>query len=188
MSMKPDPKLLKRYGPVLALLVLILTLVGDRMAWSPTHTHTAGEGPHSEGSHLSPEQDHRMAIFHYNEGNKFLRQGNWKESVVQHKMALHHDKHLHPVYINLSNAYLTGEQYPEALKTLETLKSMKPEDPSLHYNLACYYSLTHQEAKSLEALQTALKLGYPKTEDVLTDPDLENLRATAEFQKWSDTL
>lgn len=186
--MNPYPKLLKRYGPILALIVLVLTLVGDQVMTPPRHSHNEDGHKPSEGSHLSEEQNQRMAIFHYNEGNKFLKKGNWKESVVQYKMALHHDKHLHPVYINLSNAYLKGEQFPDALQTLETLKTMKPDDAKLHYNLACYYSLTHQQAQSLESLQTAVEKGYIQTHDFQTDPDLENLRATEDFQSWSQTL
>ena len=125
-----------------------------------------------------------MAIFHYNEGNKFLNRGNWKEAVSNYKMALHHDKTLEEVYINMSNAYLKGHQYGEAKKTLDLFKTQAPQNPHLYYNLACYYSLTQQEDASLKALQQSIRLGYKNIESAQTDPDLANLRQTAEFQKW----
>jgi len=129
-----------------------------------------------------------MAIFHYNKGNKFLTKGDWKEAVGNYKMALHHDPDLNAVYINMSNAYLKGQQYEEAKKTLDTLQAKAPEDPHLYYNLACYYSLTHQETASLEALQQSIRLGYKNPDEAQSDPDLTNLRQTTEFQKWVKTL
>jgi predicted Zn-dependent protease len=130
----------------------------------------------------------RRPIFHYNEGNKFLTKGDWKEAVGNYKMALHHDPDLNAVYINMSNAYLKGQQYEEAKKTLDTFKVKSPENPHLHYNLACYYSLTHQEAASLEALQKSIHLGYKNPDEAQSDPDLANLRQTTEFQQWVKTL
>ncbi|NIQ02806.1 MAG: tetratricopeptide repeat protein, partial [Nitrospinaceae bacterium] len=139
---------------------------------------------HPDHRHKDPEKERRMGIYHYNEGNRFLKKGDWKEAVRNYKMALHHDKTLHPVYINMSNAYLKGEQYPEALKTLQALQAQAPRQPELHYNFACYYSLTHQEKAALESLKKAVSLGYSKPDDFQSDPDLENLRRTADFAEW----
>ena len=147
-----------------------------------------GQAPDPGTIPVDPEREHRMAIFHYNEGNKSLSKGNWKEAVGNYKMALHHDKNLNEVYINMSNAYLKGQQYPEAKKTLDKLKTQAPENPHLYYNLACYYSLTRQEEASLKALQQSIRLGYKNLKDVHTDPDLANLRQIPEFQQWAETL
>ena len=70
-----------------------------------------------------------------------MRKGSWEEAIQNYKMALHHDKTLFEVYINLSTTYLKNKKYQQAFKTLEELKSMQPRNPMLHYNLACYYSL-----------------------------------------------
>jgi len=146
------------------------------------------QAPDAGAIPIDPVREHRMAIFHYNKGNKFLSKGNWKEAVGNYKMALHHDKTLNEVYINMSNAYLKGQQYEEAKKTLGILKAQTPDNPHLYYNLACYYSLTHQETASLEALQQSIRLGYKNPESARTDPDLANLRQTPEFQQWVKTL
>ena len=204
----------KPYFLVLSVLVLVVTVVSDRYRplpkpmhreSDPSHKHDhshdhaeSSESPNSLDKAFSqapdpkaipadPEKEHRMAIFHYNEGNKFLSQGNWKEAVGNYKMALHHDKDLNEVYINMSNAYLKGQQYEEAKKTLDVLKTQAPENPHLHYNLACYYSLTHRETASLKALQQSIRLGYKNPADADTDPDLANLRETPEFQEWIKT-
>ena len=213
--MKDVPNKWKRYFLLLSIVVLVTTVLTDQYLTSSspndpgpdfshnhedTHNHDKtsksstsldeafNQAPDSDAVPFNPEKEQRMAIFHYNEGNKFLNQGNWKEAVANYKMALHHDKSLQEVYINMSNAYLKGKQYEEAKKTLDSLKVMAPKNPHLFYNLACYYSLTHRESASLEALQQAFRLGYKNREQSLTDPDLVNLRRTPEYQQWVKNL
>jgi tetratricopeptide (TPR) repeat protein len=213
--MKPLPNSWKPYFLLLSIAVLVVTVVSDQyrppsepMDHDSDHSHDPGHSHDHAGSSESPKsldeafsqapdpgalpidpvREHRMAIFHYNEGNKFLNKGNWKEAVENYKMALHHDKALNEVYINMSNAFLKGQQYGDAKKTLDALKVQAPDNPHLYYNLACYFSLVHQESASLEALQQSIRLGYKNRKDAHTDPDLANLRKTPEFQKWVKTL
>ncbi len=213
--MKPIPNSWKPYFLLLSVLFLVLTVVSDQYdpssktrdpvsSHSQDHDHSHdhaksskppkpldeafNQAPDPGAIPVDPVKEHRMAIFHYNEGNKLLRKGNWKDAVENYKMALHHDKGLNEVYINMSNAYLKGQQYPEAKKTLDLLKTQAPKNPHLYYNLACYFSLTHQEAASLESLQQSIRLGYKNRENAQTDPDLANLRQTSEFQQWVKTL
>ena len=205
----------KPYFLVFSVLLLVLTVVGDQYrspfkranhdsdsSHNHGHSHDHDESPKPSQTldeafsqapdpgaiPVDPVREHRMAIYHYNEGNKFLNKGDWKEAVRNYDMALHHDPALNAVYINMSNAYLKGQQYEEAKKTLDTLQVKTPKDPHLYYNLACYYSLTHQEAASLEALQQSILLGYKNRDDVQSDSDLANLRLTPEFQQWVKTL
>ncbi len=205
----------KPYFLVFSVLLLVLTVVGDQYRpplesadhdSEASHNHGHSHDPNASSESpktldeafsqapdpgaipVDPVREHRMAKFHYNEGNKFLNKGDWKEAVRNYDMALHHDPALHEVYINMSNAYLKGQQYEEAKKTLDTLKTQAPKNPHLYYNLACYYSLTHQETASLEALQQSIRLGYQNPNDAQTDPDLANLRQTPEFQQWVKTL
>ena len=207
--MKPMPESWKLAFPLLSVLLVVLTLAGDRLRTWPdsanldpslAHNHDAhsqhgdaldqafSQAPDPGAIPADPEKERRMGIFHYNEGNRFLRKGDWKEALRNYKMALHHDQTLSDVYLNMSSAYLQGQQYPEALKTLEILKTHAPDHPNLYYNLACYYSLTHQEAASLESLQKSLRLGYKSPDDARTDPDLANLRETEKFKQWVKTL
>lgn len=213
--MKYISKSWKPYFLLLSALLLVLTVVSDQYRSLPEPTNHNSGSSHNHGhSHdhagspesfntldkafsqapnpaaipFDPVREHRMAIFHYNEGNKFLNKGSWKEAVENYKMALHHDQTLNEVYINMSNAYLKGQQYEKAKKTLDTLKVKTPKNPHLYYNLACYYSLTRQEAASLEALQQSIHLGYKNHDDVQSDPDLANLRQTPEFQQWVKAL
>lgn len=215
-DMKPIPDSWKMYAPLLMILFLLLTLLGDHLQPPPDssvrnpvpESDPASSHSHDETSHLppvspekafsqapdpgavppDPEREHRMAIFHYNEGNRFLSRGEWQEAVRNYKMALHHDQAFKEVHVNLSTAYLKGQQYEDARKTLEALNQLDPGHPHLHYNLACYHSLTGNPEASLESLQQAMQRGYPRPGDVDNDPDLEHLRRTAEFRQWRKTL
>lgn len=214
-DMKRIPESWKPYIVLLSVIFLVLAVVGDQYRPAPepkdqdsdpshNHDHSHDSGDSSKSSDLldkafsqapdpgtlpiDPVRENRMAIFHYNEGNKFLNKGNWKEAVQNYKMALHHDKALDEVYTNLSNAYLKGQQFAEAKKTLDAFKVQAPENPHLYYNLACYFSLTHQEPASLEALQHSIRLGYKNHENIQTDPDLAILRQTPEYQQWVKAL
>ena len=148
------------------------------------HLHKKSHAGEGEIDYSNPKNQRRMGIFHYNEGNKFLNNGDWQEAERNYKMALHHDKTLYQVYINLSTAYLQGGAYSEALKTLEQLRSMQPENPMLHYNLACYYSLTGDNRSALESLKKATILGFKNKRQIESDSDLKNLRKNKEFLKW----
>ena len=184
----------------------ILIVIGDSKINKPTETPTVinkqnatqMHDEHEEGSggdhsddhvdHSDPVNQKRMGAFHYNEGNKFLHKKNIPEAVKNYKMALHHDPENQNFYINLSTAYMHGEMFEKAYETLITLKNKSPKNPLLHYNLACYYSLTNKIKSSRKALEYSTQLGFKNFNEILTDPDLEKLRGTTDFQNWFDSL
>jgi len=69
-----------------------------------------------------------------------------------------------------------------ALKILLQLSQMSPDQPQIHYNIACIYSKNREFTESIQWLERALDNGYGNWNLIESDPDLENLRATHEFQ------
>lgn len=199
--MNIPPHTVQRWLPFLVVVFMGLALFSDsprldspspasRTLQEGSGTQTPGglepmERTGLEGSKTDADKEHRMAIFHYNEGNGSLNRGEWQEAVRHYNMALRHDKHLHPVYINLSSAYLKGRRFDEALDTLNTLKSMQPDSPHLYYNLACYHALRGEPEQALEALKQAVKLGFKNTGEIRNDPDLAGLRRTEAYRRWA---
>ncbi len=180
---------MKKYFPVLLILTLILFFVTDHLKPDPSKDHDHQEhNEHDDMDHSDPENIRRMAIFHFNEGNKFLQQGKWDEAVKKYHKALNHNREFQETYINLSSAYLGAGKYDEALSTLKSLEKINPTAPLLYYNLACYYSLTENTPASLNALKKAVDFGYKSFQEIQTDPDLENLRTNAEFKEWFQSL
>jgi tetratricopeptide (TPR) repeat protein len=177
---------MKKYAPILLLLSIVLFFVTDHLKPGPSEEHDPSE--HSEADHSDPENIKRMAIFHYNKGNKSLQQGNWEAAEKNYQKALIHNKEFQEAYINLSTTYFRAKKFDEALNALRELEKINPSNPLLHYNLACYYSLTKQPEASLGALKNALDLGYKKFQAIQTDPDLENLRKDADFKTWFESV
>ena len=149
------------------------------------------EGSHNEGSHnegsngqniSQEEKEKRMGIFHYNEGNKSFKDGRFKEAIGNYKKALHHNKTFKEAAINLSTAYMKNLNFDEALETLKVGIALDSSNPHIHYNYACYYSLTGQPKASMKKLQEAIRLGFTNFKQIETDPDLEKLRQSPEFK------
>lgn len=85
-----------------------------------------------------------------------------------------------PDYIDcllyLGNAYTASGRYEDGLRIDKKLVKLKPEDPIVHYNLACSYSLVGSVDAALKELEIAIKLGYRDIHHMEHDKDLERLR------------
>jgi tetratricopeptide (TPR) repeat protein len=84
---------------------------------------------------------------------------------------------------------LLGEIYTrkgfieKGLEADRKLVDLRPDDPVVHYNLACDYSLLKMPEQSLEALQTSLRLGYRDFSWLEKDEDLDFVRQDERFRK-----
>ncbi|KAK1390947.1 PDZ domain-containing protein [Heracleum sosnowskyi] len=75
-------------------------------------------------------------------------------------------------------------KYEEALEKFESVLGSKPEynEASVaSYNVACCYSKLNQIQAGLSALEDALKSGFEDFKRIRTDPDLENVRKSENF-------
>jgi tetratricopeptide (TPR) repeat protein len=92
-----------------------------------------------------------------------------------------------PAYIEalqmLGDDYTRRGLYPEGLKIDQRLSLLRPDDAVVHYNLACSYSLTDQIELAFLALHAAISLGYRDFKAMDNDPDLDNVRQHAEYQR-----
>ncbi|KAG9151748.1 hypothetical protein Leryth_002036 [Lithospermum erythrorhizon] len=78
-----------------------------------------------------------------------------------------------------------NEKYEEALEKFESVLGSRPspdEASVASYNVACCYSKLNQIQAGLSALEDAMKDGYEDFKRIRTDPDLANLRTSADFE------
>lgn len=61
---------------------------------------------------------------------------------------------------------------------------IEPKDVSLHFNLACAYSMEEEKDKALYHLDQAIKNGFKDEEKIKTHDDLAFLRIQPEFEKY----
>jgi tetratricopeptide (TPR) repeat protein len=83
----------------------------------------------------------------------------------------------------LAEDYTRRERFVEGLRIDERLCQLRPQDPMVHYNLACSHSLTGQLDLAVEMLKKAFHLGYADFEAMAKDPDLKNIREHPEYKK-----
>ncbi len=84
----------------------------------------------------------------------------------------------------LGEAYTRKGFYKEGLKVDQRLVKLKPEDPIVHYNLACSLSLVGKVDEAMKELKKAVLLGYDDFSYILEDPDLENVRNSSTFEEF----
>jgi tetratricopeptide (TPR) repeat protein len=71
----------------------------------------------------------------------------------------------------------------EGLAVDEELARLAPENPTVHYNLACSLALLREPERALEALERAVGLGYDDLPHLLDDADLASLRKEPRFRE-----
>jgi tetratricopeptide (TPR) repeat protein len=86
--------------------------------------------------------------------------------------------------VSLGDAYTRKGFYNEGLEVDRKLVQLKPEDPVVHYNLACSLSLVGEVEQAFAELKKAVLLGYDDFSYILEDPDLENLRKHLQFKEF----
>lgn len=78
---------------------------------------------------------------------------------------------------------LAGGHDQEALRYAELAVILRPDDWRSQYNLACGYARTGELRKASKAIERSLENGLKNPDRILSDPDLANLYADADFRK-----
>ena len=82
----------------------------------------------------------------------------------------------------LAEAYTATGRVRDGLEVDFRLRSLCPQDGSIHYNLACSLSLCGQVEEALTTLKEAVKLGYTDWKWIIKDPDLQMVRSDPRFE------
>ena len=83
----------------------------------------------------------------------------------------------------IGDLYTRVGQYERGLETDRKLVQLCPEDSMVWYNLGCSLALVNRRGAALEALATAVQLGYRDHQWMEQDADLRSLRNDQQFQE-----
>lgn len=83
----------------------------------------------------------------------------------------------------LGHALTRLERYQEGLEVDRALVALCPDDPLVHYNLACSLALLARRDEAFSELERAVELGYAEPKHLLEDPDFANLRSDPRFEQ-----
>jgi tetratricopeptide (TPR) repeat protein len=76
----------------------------------------------------------------------------------------------------------TKGRLQDGLAIDKQLVSIRPDDPTAHYNLACRYALLKQAEQALGSLRKAVELGYRDFGFMEEDHDLDSIRKDPRFR------
>ena len=88
----------------------------------------------------------------------------------------------------LAHLYTETGQIDRGLRMDRKLVRLSPEDPTVHYNLACSLALKNRKSDALKSLQAAITFGYNDFVWMRHDPDLTNLQSYDGFTKLCNDL
>jgi len=98
-----------------------------------------------------------------------------------HAIALRHRGDDPEILAELGHALTRLGRYHEGLEIDHRLVRCAPDNPTVHYNLACSLCLCGQRAEALDALERSVELGYDDPDHLLADDDLAALRDDPRF-------
>jgi tetratricopeptide (TPR) repeat protein len=85
------------------------------------------------------------------------------------------------VALALGWCYKRTNRLAQAIDALDRALVHEPDNPLLHYNLACYWSLAGNAGRALAELRSALKLNPDLRTTIVGEPDFAKLRGLPEF-------
>ncbi len=85
--------------------------------------------------------------------------------------------------IALGETYTKKGRYKDGLRVDRHLAQLRPQDSTVHYNLACSYSLLKMSDSCLKSLTKALRLGYCDFAFMQGDQDLAFIREDPRYQQ-----
>src|SRR5512135_268391 len=88
------------------------------------------------------------------------------------------------VLIALGEIYTKKGFFEKGLLVDQKLSQLRPDNPIVHYNLACSLSLVGDVPNSFKAIKQAIRLGYDDFQYMVQDPDLTNLRRDERFERF----
>jgi tetratricopeptide (TPR) repeat protein len=75
-------------------------------------------------------------------------------------------------------------EFEEAVELFQDASEMAPTDPSIHFNLACCYSMIEEAELSYQHLQKAVEYGFDATKKIHSHTALAYLRTHPDFDSF----
>ena len=105
-----------------------------------------------------------------------------------HETALRHRPAQPELLSELGQVYTRLGRFAEGLAVDRELVTLVPDNPTVHYNLACSLALSGRPGEALDALEQAVRLGYDDDAFLESDEDLTSLRSEPRFLALVDVL
>ena len=88
----------------------------------------------------------------------------------------------------LGQNYFGQQEFDLAIESFNKALGINPDYATVHYNLACAYSLKNEKNLAIETLQKAITLDRSWIEYSKTESDFDNVRQSPEFQELINSV
>jgi Flp pilus assembly protein TadD len=120
-----------------------------------------------------------------NLGMVAMKQGRPQDAILYFSEAVQARPRNWSARVNLGIVLSQMGRKAEAIEQYKEVVRSEPDyNPSLYYNIACYYAVEGQSMRAMGWLQKAVSHGYDNWELMRTDPDLQNLRGLPEYREF----
>ena len=122
-------------------------------------------------------------------GNLYKRKGEFPKAVAAYQKALSFQSTYLPALNDLGLTYALRGDYEDAVSCFKKTITLQPNAPEAYYYLAGIYARQNKIADALQWLEQAVKKGFNDWELLKTDPNMENIKDSAYYQRLvtSDT-
>jgi tetratricopeptide (TPR) repeat protein len=166
-------------------------LVSKSAMEAPTHYNIGYElerrgelAPAKEAYLTSVSIDNTSTLTHNNLGMVAMKQNRPEDALKHFRDAVKTKPDNWDARVNLGIVLSQLGRKGEAVVQYEKVVMNNPDyNPSLYYNIACYYSVEGQVEEGMKWLQGAIDHGYNNWALIKTDPDLQNLRKLPGFSR-----
>lgn len=111
-----------------------------------------------------------------------------KESSPESLVARRALNHFFAFLSEESDMLKSRKQYAEAAEDLSLIAIIAPNNPRVHYDLACAYSLNKDKSRALEALKKSVEKGFKDSATLESDKELDPLREEADYKRLVEDL
>jgi protein O-mannosyl-transferase len=119
---------------------------------------------------------------HYNAGNILFQFQEFEKAAEHFTKALDLDSDYPDAQNNLGLAFMGSGDLNAAKELFLAILSKEPSNQMACYNLSCVLSRSGELDEALRWLRQSIENGYPGLGQILSDPDLENLREDERFK------
>lgn len=112
--------------------------------------------------------------------------GHWTEALEPLAEVVEGDPQRVEAWLGLGWCLKRLDRLPEALDALKRGLEVEPDQAILHYNLACYLSLSGDTATSVEHLAKAISLDERYRQLTEAEPDFDPIRSDPRFVAATD--
>jgi tetratricopeptide (TPR) repeat protein len=84
--------------------------------------------------------------------------------------------------------FTNRKQYDQAAQNFSIIALIAPDNPRVHYNLACAYALNKDKSRAIEALKKSVEKGFNDRAALESDRELDSIREDADYKRIVEDL